>query len=118
LDGLKYLARDDIDNERKATWYPAAVRLMAKYIPTQAPAVLNDAVRVLNRLESSPSTKATPTDLPVWSLWYPLDLAGPLLEIDELGVLYSVSGIKSPLFRVRVRLGLLASSLERVRIAH
>ncbi len=118
LDGLKYLARDDIDTERKATWYPSAVRLMAKYIPTQASGVLNDAVRVLNRLETSPSTKATPTDLPVWSLWYPLDLAGPLLEIDELGVLYSVAGIKSPLFRVRVRLGLLASSLERVRIAH
>ncbi|MGH9904356.1 MAG: hypothetical protein ACRD8U_02095, partial [Pyrinomonadaceae bacterium] len=118
LDGQKYLARDDVTNRRKADWYPVLVRLSAKYIPAEAPAMLSEAIRVLNRVERSKVSKEKTPEAPAENasnyLWRPIDLVGPLIDIDENGVRYSVALIESPVLRAQVRLGLLVSSLERL----
>ena len=107
LDGQRYLARDEVSKEQKAYWYPLLVRLAAKYLPAEAPAMLSETVKVLNRIEQ-PESGADAGD----QLWEPLDLAGSLLEIDEHGVRFSVSQLQSPLLRARARLGLLVTTLR------
>lgn len=118
LEGQKFLAKDNVSNRMKAEWYPVLVRLSAKYIPSQAPAMLNEAVKILNRVESSePIKRGAPegaVDAAANYLWRPIDLVGPLIDIDENGVCYSVSQLESPLLRAQARLGLLLLTLREL----
>ena len=95
------------------------VRLFAKLVPAEAPLALQEMVEAMNRTAPSEQEKqegfrVNPRNA---LLLAPITLPASLLELDDLGVQQTASSIKPTNNRVRVRLGLLASALEKMRAA-
>jgi hypothetical protein len=76
-------------------------------------------VEVMNRTtQTEPAKREGLEGNPLGALLLaPISLPASLLEMDDLGVQQTASSIKPPVSRIRVRLGLLASSLEKMRAA-
>jgi hypothetical protein len=110
------LRRPSLSDDEKSVGYFALLPLAIKFQPTEATAVLKEAVAALNRAEQA-KDKHTGNNAG-------RDLSGSqfsnifpasLLEMDEYAVKEAVSTIASPEIRVQVRLGLLSVCLERLR---
>jgi tetratricopeptide (TPR) repeat protein len=82
--------------------YILMIRLYTKLLPQDAPNVLNEAVAAINRASSFED-----------ELWEPISLPAALYEIDEGGLRLALASIESPTKRVAMRIGLLASLVER-----
>jgi len=93
------------------------VRLFAKLAPAEAPLALQEMVAAMNRpAPTEPARRGGLEGNPRGALLLaPISLPASLLEMDDLGVQQAASSIKPPVSRIRVRLGLLASSLEKMR---
>lgn len=112
------LRRPSISAGEKSAGYFGLLPLAIKYQPTEATAVLKEAVAALNRAEQTKDKNISNNDRNSlsgsdFSKLFPASL----LEMDEYTVKEAVSSITSPDIRVQVRLGLLSVSLERLRSA-
>lgn len=99
--------------------YISLVRLFATLAPAEAPVALQEMVAAINRTTQSEEVNtdsfgARQGDVAPLA---PISLPASLLEVDSIGVQHTVSSIQRPIHRVRVRLGLLHGSLEKMRSA-
>ncbi|MEK6282056.1 MAG: hypothetical protein AABN95_17005 [Acidobacteriota bacterium] len=119
-----YQARKDLANANetdKADWHINLVHRYAKFVPTDAPRVLSEAIASINRVrEYEPKIgdinedarhKVLSNELLLKSYSLPIQL----LETDYLGVRQSISFIEAPTVRTAVRLNFLRTSLEKYR---
>jgi hypothetical protein len=92
--------------------------LTLKYQPTEATAVLKEAVAALNRAEQA-KDKSTGNNegSSLSGSGFSKTLPASLLEMDEFVVKEAVASITSPETRVQVRLELLGVCLQRMRSA-
>jgi hypothetical protein len=112
-DARTGLRRSSVSDAEKCGWYFALLRLIVKFRPVDATAVLKEAVAALNRAEQAKNKDSANHDSR--SLVGSENLSATLLEMDEYSVKDVVSSITSPDARVQVRLELLAVCLERLR---
>lgn len=115
-DGGTGLSRSKVSDSQKYGYYFVLLKLTVKYQPTEATAVLKEAVAALNRLEqpkANDSGNEKPDSLDGSS--YSQLLPALLLDMDEYAVKEAVSSIRSPEARAQVRLALLEVCLERMR---
>jgi hypothetical protein len=106
--GLRGSSVSDVE---KPSWYFALLKLIVKYQPTEAIAVLKEAIAALNHAEPDP--KSTNLDDHPWFSGSEI-FSAPLLEMDEYAVREAVSSISSVDTRVQVRLELLRVCLQRL----
>lgn len=118
-DARRTLERATISEAERVEAQISLVLLFAKLAPAEAPLALQEMAEAMNR--TMPSEQSTGKGLEGNSrgaqLLAPISLPASLLEMDDLGVQQIASLIKPPVSRVRVRLGLLASSLGKLRAA-
>jgi hypothetical protein len=111
------LEKASLSESQRVETQISLVRLFAKLAPAETPQVLQGMVEAMNRTMQTEQAKREGLEgNPRGALLMtPINLPASLLEIDDLGVQQVASSIKPPVSRVRVRLGLLASSLEKMR---
>jgi hypothetical protein len=110
------LGRSSLSNDEKTGAYLGLLPLTLKYQPSEAIAVLKEAVATLNRAdqakdkdtENSESSSLSGSEVA-------RALPASLLEMDEFAVKDAVASITSPATRVQVRLELLGVCLQRMR---
>lgn len=117
-DARTDLHRSSLSDAEKSVGYFGLLPLTLKYQPTEATAVLKEAVAALNRAEQ-PKDKNTGNnqDSSLSGSEFSKIFTSSLLEMDEYAVKEAVSSITSPDIRVHVRLELLNVCLERLRTA-
>lgn len=99
----------------RSGWYVALLKLMVKYQPTEATAVLKEAIAALNHAdEAKAEAKKNSHDDHTWFEGSEV-FSAALLEMDEYAVREAVSSISSVDTRVQARLELLRVCLERLR---
>jgi len=107
-----------LSDDEKSIGYLGLLPLTLKYQPTEATAVLKEAVAALNRAEQAKDKNTGNNDGSSRSgSEYSKLFPASLLEMDEYAVKEAVSAIASPYIRVQVRLELLRVCLERLRSA-
>lgn len=110
-------ARNELDNApapKKQSWYLNMVRLYAKYSPSVAPAVLTEAVAVINRTNETKRDCSPGTVSNVFSnslIANSYRLPANLLERDDVGVRYALSSVRPADKRAMLRLQLLKDVL-------
>ncbi|MEK6336540.1 MAG: hypothetical protein AABM67_16555 [Acidobacteriota bacterium] len=112
------LRHPSLSEDEKSVGYFGLLPLTLKYQPTEATAVLKEAIAALNRAEQAKDKNTGNQDggslsLSEYSKLFPASL----VEIDEYAVKEAISAIASADIRVRVRLELLRVCLERLRSA-
>lgn len=107
------LAKEEVRG--KADIYLTLVRRYAALQPGFAPAVLAEAVRELNREWRGGAAATDPVGEAPDSQLRPISLPASLLEVDDAGVQQSLASVEAPPKRIRLRLGLLAASLDKLR---
>lgn len=110
------LRRSTVSDAEKISEYFALLRLTVKYQPTEATAVLKEAVAALNRAEQAKDQKSDqnqPQNLDTTDISKSLPAA--LLEMDEYSVKEAIASISSPDTRTQVRLELLGACLQKLR---
>jgi hypothetical protein len=111
----------DIRNELMSLEIPAKyaagsfltlTRISLKSQPTEAGGIFRDAVKYINKADTENANFVPEED------YAPLEdvvkLPSELLELDEIATLNSLSDVSSPRSRIRLRLGLLESSLKKL----
>ena len=118
-EARRTLEKASISESKMVETRISLVRLFAKLAPAETPAALQEMADAINRTMQTEQVKQKAQEgNPRGALLLaPISLPASLLEIDDLGVQQTASSIKPPISRVRVRLGLLASSLEKMRTA-
>lgn len=118
-DARKYLAKTDTAFTQRGDFFLALARLYGVLMPADGPVVFGEAIKAVNRSEQQKQKDKTDKDSPnaVFPPWQAIKLPAALLELDDAGVGYMAASIESPLRRTQVRLGLLASSVENLRVA-
>jgi hypothetical protein len=113
------LAKARLSESQRVETQISLVRLFAKLLPAEAPLALQEMAEAMNRATQMEPAKEEGLDgNPRGALLLaPISLPPSLLEMDGLGVQQTATSIKPPVSRIRVRLGLLASSLEKMRSA-
>ena len=116
-EARRTLQKTSLSESQKVETQISLVRLFAKLAPTGAPLVLQEMVQAMNRTTQTEPSKREGLEGNTRGalLFEPINLPATLLELDDLGVQQTASLIKPPASRIRVRLGLLASSLEKMR---
>jgi hypothetical protein len=109
------LRRSSVSDADKFYWYFALLQLTVQNQPTEAAAVLREAVAALNRAaqKGDNTGKNEGSSLSEWE--FAKGLPASLLEMDEYVVKEEVASITSVERRVQVRLELLSVCLERLR---
>jgi hypothetical protein len=112
-DARTGLRRTSVSDAEKSSWYFGLLRLTIKYQPTDATAVLQEAIAALNHADEAEAKKSSHDD----RTWFDGSkvFSASLLEMDEYAVKEAVSSISSATTRVQVRLELLRVCLERLR---
>jgi hypothetical protein len=105
-DAIKELRRSNITAAYKYNWYFGLLRATVKYQPTDANAVLKDAIASLNQVK-----EISPLNQTDWLKY----LGGPLLEMDEFVVKDALASITPVPYRAQLRLALLDATLERLK---
>ena len=105
-DAIKELRRSNITAAYKYNWYFGLLRATVKYQPTDANAVLKDAIASLNQVK-----EVSPLNETDWLKY----LGAPLLEMDEFVVKDALASITPDAYRAQLRLALLDATLERVK---
>lgn len=117
-DARPGLRRSSVSDAEKSAWYFGLLPLTMKYEPTEATAVLKEAVAALNRVEQTKDKNTGKDDGGSLSgSGFAKALPASLLEMDEYVVKDAVASITSANRRVQVRLELLSVCLERLRSA-
>lgn len=118
-DARKYLAKTDLASPERESFYLSLARLYAVLMPAEGPTVLGEAIKAVNQSEQQRLKDKSDKDSAgaIFEPWQATKLPAGLLEVDEAGVRYMVASIESPLRRTQARLGLLESSVEKVRVA-
>lgn len=112
------LRRPSLSDDEKSMGYFGLLPLTIKYQPTEAIAVLKEAVAALNRADQAKDKNpANNDDRGVSGAEFSKLFPASLLEMDEYAVKEAVSAITSPDIRVQVRLGLLSVCLAQLRSA-
>jgi hypothetical protein len=116
-EARRTLEKADVGESERVATRISLVRLFGRLAPADAPLALQEMVETMNRETQPEQVKGErfgvdPRDA---LLLAPIILPISLLELDDLGVQQTASSIKPPISRVRVRLGFLASSLEKMR---
>jgi hypothetical protein len=115
-DARTGLRRSTVSDAEKCGWYFGLLPLVIKFQPTEATAVLKEAVAALNRAEEAKDKNTGNNEGSSLSgSGFSKNLPASLLEMDEYAVKEAVSSITSPTIRVQVRLELLSVCLERLR---
>jgi hypothetical protein len=106
------LGRPSLSNE-DPSWYFALLKLTVKHQPSEATAVLKEAVAAINRADDAEAKKDNRDN----RNWFDGSevLSAPLFEIDEYAVREAISTISSANTRVQIRLELLRVCLDRMR---
>ena len=112
-DGRIGLGRSNLKDSDKSASYLGLLELTVKYQPSDAIAVLNETVAVLNKADKARRDHDKETHE---LLLEPIskNLSSTLLEIDEYAVKKAISTISATDTRVRVRLDLLQACLTRL----
>lgn len=106
ITGLRRAATPESD---KHNWYFPLLRLIVKFQPADANAVLKDAISSLNKDKSG-----KPLNTP----YEPFRNLGPaLLEMDEFVVKDAIASVTDVPSRAQLRLALLHATLQRMRTA-
>lgn len=117
-DVLTGLRRSSVSDAEKSVGYFGLLPLTLKYQPTDATAVLKEAVAALNRAEQAKDKNTgNNQDSSLSGSEFSKIFPASLLEMDEYVVKEAVAAITSPDIRVRVRLELLNVCLDRLRSA-
>ena len=117
-DARAGLRRSALSDAEKSGAYFALLPLIIKFQPTDATAVLKEAVAALNRAEQAKDKKAGNIEGSSLSKSeFAKNLPPSLLEMDEFVVKEAVSSIISPDLRAQVRLELLTVCLDRLSTA-
>jgi hypothetical protein len=117
-DVLTGLRRSSVSDAEKSVGYFGLLPLTLKYQPTEATAVLKEAVAALNRAEQAKDRNTgNNQDSSLSGSEFSKIFPASLLEMDEYVVKEAVAAITSPDIRVRVRLELLNVCLDRLRSA-
>ena len=113
ISGARTGLRPSSVSDADPSWYFALLRLTIKYQPTEATAVLKEAVASLNHADEAEAKKSSYDD----RTWFDGSevFSASLLEMDEYAVKEAISSISSAATRVQVRLELLRVCLERLR---
>ncbi len=112
------LHRSSLSDAEKSTGYFGLLPLTLKYQPTEATAVLKEAVAALNSAEQAKDKNSGNNEGNSLSgSEFLRNLPASLLEMDEYVVKEAVASITSPDMRVQVRLELLSVCLARLRSA-
>lgn len=116
-EARRTLEKASLSDSQRVETQISLVRLFAKLVPAGAPLALQEMVEAMNRTTQTEQAKREGLEgNPRGALLLaPISLPASLLEIDDLGVQQTASSIRQPVSRIRVRLGLLASSLEKMR---
>ena len=105
-DAIKELRRSNIDTTFKYNWYFGLLRATVKYQPTEANAVLKDAIASLNQIK-----EVSPLNQTDWLKY----LGAPLLEMDEFAVKDALASITPVPYRAQLRLALLDATLQHLK---
>ena len=105
-DAIKALRRSNIIPTYKYNWYFGLLRATVKYQPTDANAVLKDAIASLNQVK-----EVSPLNQTDWLKY----LGAPLLEMDEFVVKDALTSITPVPYRAQLRLALLDATLQRLK---
>jgi hypothetical protein len=118
-EARRTLEKASLSESQRVETQISLVRLFAKLAPAEAPLALQEMVEAMNRTtQTEPAKREGLEGNPRGALLLaPISLPASLLEMDNLGVQQTASSIKPPVSRIRVRLGLLASSLEKMGAA-
>jgi hypothetical protein len=117
-DARAGLRRSVLSDAEKSGGYFALLPLTIKFQPTEATAVLKEAVAALNRAEQAKDKIAGNNEgASLSGSEFAKNLPASLLEMDEFVVKEAVSSIISPDLRVQVRLELLSVCLDRLKTA-
>jgi len=95
------------------SWYFALLKLTVKYQPTDATAVLKEAITAINHADEA-EAKRTNHDDRTWFSGSEV-LSASLLEMDDYAVREAVSSISAVHTRVQVRLELLRVCLNQLK---
>lgn len=106
LGSIEIPARDAASN------YLTLARLYLKIQPTESEAMFRNAVKYINKTDSdNPDFEAIKDWAPLFDY---VPLSAELLETDESGINSSLNNISSRRSRVRLKLGLLESCLQKL----
>ena len=107
-DAIKGLRGSNVPETDKFNWYFGLLRAVVKYQPTDANAVLKDAIASLNQIKDGEPLNATD--------W--LKYLGPsLVQMDEFAVKDALASITFVPFRAQLRLALLDTTLQHLKPA-
>ena len=100
--------------------YLSLVRLYARILPSEAPAVLAEAVSAINRSserknDECPDGQAVSRVLTTALLFKRFSLPAAMLEADELGVRSAIGSVQAKDKRAAIRLQLLAAALGQYK---
>lgn len=113
-DARTGLRRASDSGADRSGWYVALLKLIVKYQPTEATAVLKEAIMALNHAdEAKAQAKKSSHDDHTWFSGSEV-FSAALLEMDEYAVREAVSSISSVDTRVQVRLEFLRVCLDRL----
>lgn len=106
---------------QQSIWYMTLVRKYAKQSPDTAPEIISQAVLAINRAAKEqkyecPTSTTTPTVLGNQILLDQHKLPASLMDVDEAGVLDTISSVQPADSRAAFRLQLLRATLEQRQI--
>ncbi|MDX6614279.1 MAG: hypothetical protein QOD75_3465 [Blastocatellia bacterium] len=117
-DVLTGLRRSSVSDAEKSVGYFGLLPLTVKYQPSEATAVLKEAVAALNRAgQAKDKNTGNNQDSSLSGSEFSKIFPASLLEMDEYVVKEAVAAITAPDIRVHVRLELLNVCLDRLRSA-
>lgn len=115
-DARTGLRRASLSDAEKSDGYLGLLPLMLKYQPTEATAVLKEAIAALNHVAQAKDKNTDNNEGSSLSgAGFAKNLPASLLEMDEYAVKEAVASITSPAIRAQVRLELLGVCLQRMR---